>query len=70
MPKRAQSIDRNKSRKSRRKGGKRRKGAAVAVHCVQCRKRPASPGHPFCVECAALPFCAGLNCRQRVNLAG
>ena len=70
MAKRAQKIDRQQARKSRRKGGKRRKGSAVAAHCIHCRQRPASPGHPFCAQCYSLPVCAGLDCRARVNLAG
>ena len=70
MAKRAQKIDRQQARKSRRKGGKRRKGSTVAAHCIHCRQRAASPGHPFCVQCYSLPVCAGLDCRARVNLAG
>ena len=47
MAKRAQKIDRQQARKSRRKGGKRRKGSAVAAHCIHCRQRPAVAGTSF-----------------------
>ena len=62
--------DANDARKNRRKAGKRRRGKAVAAHCTRCNQRPAEPGQTMCLRCYRLPFCAGLDCRQRVDQAG
>ena len=70
MGKFKQNQDKHKARVSRIKAGKRRKGKAVAIHCQLCHKRPSAPGSSLCVHCHRMPFCAGIHCRHRVELAG
>ena len=64
------SRDRSQSFKNRRKGGMRRKGKTIARHCQRCRKRPANHGVDLCGHCLMLPYCAALDCKRRVDLAG
>ena len=64
------SRDAQQAQKNRRKAGKRRKGKAIARHCSRCTSRPAGAGGDLCPRCLALPFCAGMDCRIRVDVAG